>query len=171
MKRAVKERKSASAGADWACKTGLCKFIVSFLIIFAVAVLGNVFTSMGVNDAWYQSIKPSITPPNYVFPIAWTILYVLIAISLFLVWLNPKVKMKYIWMSYGSNFVLNVLWCYLFFGARLLQIAFYEIVVMWITILLMIYASYKIDKKAAWLLVPYLLWVSFASVLNFLAAF
>lgn len=144
--------------------------IISFLITIAVAFLGSIFTSANTQSQWYQQIKPSITPPNFVFPIAWTILFFLIALSLYFTWTNAKKNQKAIVaLAFGLNFVFNILWSLFFFGLRNPLLGFIDIILVWLTIWAMLIVSWKIDKKAAWLLVPYLLWVSFASVLNFLA--
>jgi len=147
--------------------------IICFVIIIIVAFLGSLFTSKGTNSAWYQQIKPSITPPNFVFPIAWAILFILIALSLFFAWTNAKnnKEKKMIGWFFGINFILNILWSFLFFSQRLLSWAFIEIIIMWLSIVAMIIFSRKTSKLAAWLLIPYLIWVTFASVLTFMAAF
>ena len=144
--------------------------IFSFVIVFIVAFMGSLFTDIG---PWYESVKPSITPPSFVFPIAWTILFILIALSLYFALVNSKnkgQKKKIAWV-YGLNFILNILWSLLFFTLKKPKLAFAEIIILWLSIAGMILVSWKIDKKAGWLLLPYLLWVAFASVLTFLIAF
>ena len=142
----------------------------SFIIVIIVAFLGSLFTADNTKSQWYESIKPSITPPNFVFPIVWTALFVLIAFSLFFSWTKARKKKK-ILSLYGINFVLNILWSAFFFSLRQPIIAFIDLILLWITILLLIKINWKNNKKAAWLLVPYLIWVTFAGVLNFLIAF
>jgi len=144
----------------------------SFVIVFGVALIGSWFTNGNTDGEWYQSIKPSITPPNYVFPIVWNILFVMISISLYLVWIksNNKNKKKVAWV-FGVNLFLNALWSFLFFYLKNPVASFFEIIALWLSILLMIKASWKIDRRASYLLVPYLIWVSFASYLNWLIAF
>jgi tryptophan-rich sensory protein len=140
--------------------------IACFIIVSLVAFTGSLFTNSSVNSSWYESVKPSITPPNYVFPIAWTILFVLIAFSLYFAWVKARNK-KLLATVYCLNFDLNMAWSMLYFGFRNPLAAFYQIIVLWLSIVLMIAYTRKIDKRAAWLLVPYLLWVSFAAILNF----
>lgn len=142
--------------------------VVCFLVVGFVAFVGSLFTSKSVNSEWYNQIKPSITPPNFVFPVVWTALFILIAVSLYYAWMSSKNK-KLLACVYGLNFDLNMLWSFLYFGIKNPAAAFYQIIILWISIVLMIYYVRKIDKRAAWLLVPYLLWVSFAGVLNFLS--
>ncbi len=153
-------------------KVRIVPLIVSFAIVILVAFLGGLFTSSGTTSSWYHEIKPSITPPNFVFPIAWTILFVLIAISLYLAWTSAeKEQKKKIALFYGINLFLNVLWSFIFFGMRNPTLAFAEVILLWGSIFLMISAARRVNKTSAWLLVPYLLWVAFASLLNYLAMF
>jgi len=144
--------------------------IVSVVIIMVVAGVGGLFTSANTGSEWYESIKPSITPPNWIFPIVWNILFLLIAISLYLILISKEQKTKVL-IAYLINFILNILWSFLFFSQKLTKIAFFELLVLWISVIFMISLAYKIDKKAAYLLVPYLLWLTFAGILNYLAAF
>jgi tryptophan-rich sensory protein len=147
-------------------------FFFSLLIVYFVAFVGSIFTSVNVNSAWYESIKPSITPPNWVFPIAWSILFFLIALAMYFSWINArKTGKRDIVLIFGINLLLNILWSVFYFGMKELKIAFFDLILLWISIWFMIFLTYKVDKKAAWLLVPYLLWVSFAGVLNYLSAF
>jgi tryptophan-rich sensory protein len=150
--------------------------ILSFVVVYAVAFAGGVFTSKGVNSFWYLTVKPSITPPNWVFPVVWNILFFLIAVSLYLVLVhkeNKKGKSARLKaeIAFSINLVLNFLWSFLYFYLRNPTLAFFDLILMWLSIAAMIYFSYKISKKTAWLLVPYLLWVAFAGVLNYLSAF
>ncbi len=148
--------------------------ILSFIIVFGfLAGLGSLVMDNGPNTSWYESIKPAITPPGWVFPIAWNLLFILIAFSLYFVWTSAKKKEdknKIIW-AFSANFILNVLWSLFFFGMKNPLLGFMDIILVWFTIVIMIFVSGKMSKKAAWLLVPYLLWVSFASVLNGLIVF
>jgi tryptophan-rich sensory protein len=153
-------------------RSHLAVLIWSFIIVILVAFLGSIFTSKSVGTEWYQSIKPSITPPSFVFPIAWSILFFLIALSLYLVWIfSTKQEKRKIILVYGLNFVLNILWSVLYFGLHQTKLAFFEIIILFLSILLMISVSYKIKRMSSYLLVPYLLWVGFASVLTYLSAF
>ncbi|MFH1421009.1 MAG: TspO/MBR family protein [Candidatus Aenigmatarchaeota archaeon] len=141
--------------------------ILSFIAVFVVAAIGSSVTTIG---AWYESIKPSITPPNFVFPIAWTTLFILIAISLYFAWTSSnKKEKKNIAVVYGANFVLNITWSALFFSLQNTKAAFVDIIFLWFSIVAMIIVAWKADKRASLMLVPYLAWVSFATLLNFLA--
>ena len=147
--------------------------VFSFLIVFAVAFIGSLFTSSNTDTEWYNSIKPEITPPNWVFPIVWNILFILIALSLYFAWINSQTKKdkRNIIMAFGINFILNIFWSILYFGLKNPFLAFIEIFFLWVSIVLMTYVVFNINRKAGYLLIPYLLWVSFAVVLNYLSVF
>lgn len=148
-------------------------FAACLIAVYIAAGIGSLFTSKNVNDVWYLYNKPSITPPNWVFPVVWNILFVLIAISLFIAWTsakNRKQKWK-IGIAFGTNLALNALWSYLFFGLQNPAAGFIDIIALIATIIWMMAVCWKIDRRASYLLVPYLLWVSFASILNFLFIF
>ncbi len=151
-------------------KFNLLVFIACIIIVFAAGFLGSIFTSLGAQSKWYQSVRPAITPPNYIFPIVWNVLFFLIALALYFAWrsANKKERTSVAW-AFGINLVLNALWSYLYFGNEKPELAFIDLIGIWITILVMIKVSWKIDKKSAWLLVPYLIWVSFAGILNYLS--
>lgn len=154
-------------------KINLKTLIISFAVVFLTALIGSFFTGSETKSQWYESIKPSITPPNYVFPIVWNILFFLIALSLYLSFVSAKTKILQtkVKMIFALNLLFNLLWSYFFFTLKNPLIAFFDLLILWITILLMIFLVKKINKTAAFLLVPYLLWVSFAGILNFLMAF
>jgi tryptophan-rich sensory protein len=143
-----------------------------FIAVYFAGFIGTIFTSENVNSNWYNQIKPSITPPNIVFPIVWTILYFLIALALYFSWIKSaknKIKRRNMEIAFAVNLVLNALWTLFYFGMHNILLAFIDIILLLISIVAMIYFSYKIDKKSVYLLVPYLLWVCFATVLNYLS--
>jgi tryptophan-rich sensory protein len=145
-------------------------FLLSFAFVIVAAFLGSLFTSSEVNSAWYQSIKPSITPPNFVFPIAWTTLFILIALSMFFSLSKSKKEDKRkIYTIFTINLILNVLWSVLFFGMHNPSTAFLCLIALWYSIFMMIVALLKINKPAAYMLIPYYLWVTFAGILNYLS--
>lgn len=131
---------------------------------FLAGIIGSLFEP----GTWYDLLeKPSWTPPDIVFPIIWPLLYLLMGISAWLVWR----KMGYARASQALNLfilqlVLNAGWSWLFFGMHMVGPAFAEIILLWIIILLVTHRFLNHDKLAGWLMVPYLLWVGFASVLN-----
>ena len=141
--------------------------IPCIIFVFMFALLGSLFTNTG---EWYEQIKPSITPPNYVFPIVWTILFLMISFSLyFSIIHSQKNQKKEIIFIFLINLVLNLFWSILYFGMQNPVYAFIEIFFLEASIAWLIFATYKIDKKAAYLLIPYFLWVGFAMILNFLS--
>lgn len=145
----------------------------SFALVFFAAFLGSVLTSPSANSQWYDSIKPSITPPNFVFPIVWNVIFFLVALSLYISWTSAKNKdaKKPIAIVFGVNLLLNVLWSFLFFAKQNPFGAFFDLIALWLTIAAMIFTVYRINKTSSYLLIPYLLWVSFAGVLNYIIAF
>jgi len=152
-------------------KLNLKLLALCLLIVYTVAFAGSLFTASNVNTDWYKSIRPAITPPNFVFPIVWNFLFFLIALSLYFAWKNSEKKeKKKIALAFGTNFVLNILWSGIFFSLKLPVVSFFEILILLVSILFMILVVKK-TKIAALLLGPYFLWVAFASVLNFLIAF
>ncbi len=142
--------------------------VVSLIIVLGISFVGSLFTSGNTDSSWYLENKPSFTPPSWVFGPVWTILYLLIALSLYFVWTKAKRnEKKKIVVIYGINLVANVLWSYLFFGIQNPLLSFIDLLVIFGSIIGMMVVAEKIDRKVAWLLVPYLLWVGFAGVLNF----
>ena len=140
--------------------------IVSILIAYAAAFLGSLVTTPSIAN-WYATLnKPSFNPPNYLFGPVWTLLFTLMAISAYLVWRKQK-KITAELKIYGVQLGLNFLWSYLFFGLQRPGLALFEILLLWIFIALTITKFYKVDKLAAYLLIPYILWVSFAAFLNY----
>ena len=150
-------------------KFNIISFIICILIVFSVAGLGSLFTAGNSSGEWYESIKPSITPPSFVFPIVWNILFFLIAVSLYFTWQSANKSQKIqVAIVFGINFILNIFWSYLYFYLRKPPLAFIEIFFLLASILSMIIVTWKIDKKSSYLLIPYLLWVCFATILNYL---
>ncbi len=143
------------------------KLILCILIPLSIGAIGGITTASGVND-WYLTIqKPSFNPPNYLFGPVWTFLYLLMGISLFMIIQSPKSTLrKNAIIIFIIQLFLNFLWSFLFFKYQLLGLAFIEIILIWISIFSMILIFRKINKTAAYLQLPYILWVSFATVLN-----
>lgn len=145
------------------------KLIASLIIPLAAGWIGSVFTMPAI-DSWYSTlVKPSFNPPDAVFGPVWSILYFLMGVSLYLVWREgasvPRVNFAI--GIFGVQIILNTLWSIVFFGMESPGGALLVIGLLWIAILANIFAFARISKMAAYLLVPYLLWVSFAAVLNF----
>ena len=145
--------------------TGL---IVSLLVCLAAGGLGAMATTPEI-DGWYRTIeKPLWNPPDAVFGPVWTTLYIMMAISAWLVWRTDKAKASKLPLSFFSvQLLLNVGWSWIFFHFHQLGWAFAEIIVLWLAIVATTLAFFRVSKLAGALMVPYLAWVSFASVLNF----
>ncbi|MBN2587169.1 MAG: tryptophan-rich sensory protein [Candidatus Fermentibacteraceae bacterium] len=138
-----------------------------FLAIWVLASLSAGFIgSRFPPGEWYETLeKPSFNPPGWIFGPVWTLLYILMGTAAWLVWKEQGFSPALI--LFIAQLALNALWSYLFFGANRPDLAFFEIVVLWVLILLTMIFFWKARTLAGALLVPYLLWVSFASVLNF----
>lgn len=145
------------------------KLILAILIPLLVGATSGFFTVTGVGS-WYQTLqKPSWNPPNWIFGPVWTTLYILMGIALFLVWkagTSPEVKRMAITL-FALQLVFNFFWSFIFFNQHAVGWAFVEIIGMWLLILATIFAFANINRTAAWLLVPYISWVSFAGMLNY----
>jgi benzodiazapine receptor len=154
---------------SWVGVRDFLKLVISILMCLAVGFIGSFFTSVSVTT-WYVTLsKPSFTPPNWVFMPVWTLLYLLMGISLFLVWREgTDHKIVRIALSlFLIQLLLNLLWSMLFFGFRSPLAGLVDLAVLWVFIFLTILAFYNVSKKAATLILPYFLWVSFAFLLNF----
>lgn len=147
------------------------KLFASLTITLAAAFLGSVFTMPAVRS-WYLTInKPSWNPPNWLFGPVWTVLFLMMGVSLYIVWSRKMTsKVTTALRLFAAQLVLNVLWSMFFFGTGNFWLAFGEIIVLWFFILFTIAGFRRVSKTAAWLLVPYILWVTFASYLNFTLA-
>ena len=150
-------------------KFDLLKLAAAILICLSAGAIGSIFTTPAI-DSWYaQLIKPAFNPPNWIFGPVWTLLFVLMGIALYLVWqkgLKKKENKLAFWLFIVHLF-FNTLWSILFFGLKNPGAAFGEIIFLWLFIIYLIFHFCNIDKKAAYLLFPYFLWVSFAALLNY----
>jgi benzodiazapine receptor len=145
------------------------KLIISILICEMAGVAGSIFTTPAI-PTWYEGlVKPSFVPPSWLFAPVWITLYLLMGIAFYLVWkderVNPSVRGGV--LLFSSQLVLNILWSYLFFGLQSPLYGLIDIVLLWIFIVLTTIQFKKVSKTAFLLMLPYLLWVSFAAVLNF----
>jgi translocator protein len=143
--------------------------LAGFVVIcFAAAGIGSLLTSRSVGT-WYQQLnKPPWTPPDSVFGPVWTALYLLMAVSAWLVWVRAGLAKSHTALSvFFAQLALNVLWSALFFAMRNPAAALGEIAVLWVVILATAVLFWRIRPLSGWLMLPYLLWVSFAGFLNF----
>ncbi|WP_207481439.1 TspO/MBR family protein [Arenibaculum pallidiluteum] len=141
---------------------------VAFLVAVAVAgAIGSAATLPSI-PTWYAGlVKPGFTPPNWLFPPAWTALYVLMAVSAWLVWRQGgRVPVRGPLAAWGIQLALNALWSVLFFGLHRPGLALVEILLLWAAVAWTLLSFRAVSRPAAWLLVPYLLWLSYAVALN-----
>lgn len=145
------------------------KLIIAVTVPVAVGAASGFFTVTGA-DSWYKTIqKPSWNPPNWIFGPVWTTLYVMMGIGLFLVWKTDtgrKLKRAAV-LLFSVQLVLNFFWSFIFFNQQQIGWALVEIILLWVFILLTIFSFSKVSRPAAWLMVPYISWVSFATILNY----
>ena len=143
------------------------KFAICILLPFAVGGISATYTIEAIPN-WYTTIqKPSFNPPNWVFGPVWTTLYVLMGVSFYLVLQKcTKEQVKSVVAIFGIQLTFNFFWSIIFFHWHAIGLAFADILLMWVSILLMIRWFYKISPLAAYMNIPYILWVSFASLLN-----
>jgi len=138
-----------------------------FAICLGAGGLGSFFTANGVRD-WYPRLrKPAGTPPSWIFGPVWTALYVLMAISAWLVWREYGRGALPALLIFFAQLALNVAWSGIFFGSRMPGVAFLEIVILSLAIIFNCFIFYRLQPISALLLVPYLLWVGYAAYLNF----
>ena len=145
------------------------KLIFCIFICLFAGFIGSFFTTPAI-PTWYATLlKPSFAPPNWVFFPVWTSLFIMMGISLFLVWQKgwEDRKVKTAFYIFAVQLALNVLWSVAFFGFRSPLLGLMEIIILWIAILATTLSFMNVSRTAAYLLVPYILWVSFAAILNF----
>lgn len=148
------------------------KLAIAIVISELAGIIGSLFTAPAI-PTWYATLaRPSFAPPNWVFAPVWTILFALMGIASFLIWqkrtdaaMRPSANKAL--AIFGIQLVLNILWSFIFFGMHNPGWAFVDIIALWIALLVTIVSFSKISKWAGYLLIPYIVWVSFAGVLNY----
>ena len=146
----------------------ILKLVISILVCQCAGLIGSIFTTPAI-PTWYAALeKPPFTPPNWLFAPAWVTLYVLMAIAAFLIWRKglSQEGAKSALLIFLIQLVLNALWSVVFFGFESLLGGVIVILVLWVFILFTILKFYKLSTTAGSLLLPYILWVSFATILN-----
>lgn len=136
-------------------------WFVFFGLVFAAAASGAIFKP----GAWYDTLqKPSWNPPDWAFPVVWSVLYIMIAVAGVLIWRAEGfgVAMAF----WGAQLVLNAVWSALFFGVKRMDWAFFEVCLLWLSIVGFIAVAWPVSSTAALLFVPYLVWVTIAATLN-----
>lgn len=144
------------------------KLFISIIICQIAGIIGSLFTSKSIST-WYAFLnKPSFNPPNWIFAPVWIFLYILMGISFYLIWVKEDVKnFGFLLSLFIFQLVLNSFWTIIFFGLQSPLYAFIEIMVLWVSILLCIIFFFPVSKTSFALLIPYIIWVSFAAILNY----
>lgn len=136
------------------------------LIIIILLTLIISFLSMNKIDGWYLNLNKSIlTPPGYIFSIVWTILYILMSISVWIIWKKEN-KITFPIQLYIIQLILNFAWSPVFFRYRMINESLFLLLLIWMLVFIIIDLFYSINKKAGLLLIPYLIWLTFALYLN-----
>ncbi len=145
-------------------------YLVIPLVTILVALLGSFFTSQGMD--WYDATitRPELTPPKWLFPIAWNLIFLFTTISALIIWNKGKKdrNFKLIIGLFIANAILNLLWSLLFFKLQLIFPALIEMVLLEITNIALLLLTWRVSKPASLLLLPYALWVGFATYLTYL---
>ena len=141
---------------------------LQFILFILIAFLPGIFGSFFKPGLWYETLsKPSFTPPGWIFGPVWTMLYITIGISGYLAWQATNSFLKRnAFIVYTMQLILNGLWSWIFFGLHNIEIALILIIILWMVILINTVLFTKLKKVSGLLLLPYLLWVSFATLLN-----
>ena len=145
------------------------KLAVAIVVTQLAGIIGSLFTFSAI-PTWYATLtKPALNPPSWVFGPVWTTLYVLMGVSAFLIWQKgwQRKDVKVALSVYGIQLILNALWSIVFFGMQSPGLALVNIALLFISIVLTMILFYKLSRPAMYLLIPYILWVSFASYLNY----
>ena len=145
-------------------------YVIAAIIMCELAgVIGSIFTTSAI-PTWYVTLnQPSFNPPAWLFGPVWTLLYALMGIAAFLVWNKgwARIDVRKAIYIFIFQLIINAAWSVIFFGLQNPAAAFVDIIVLWLAILATMLSFAKISKPAVWLLAPYILWVSFAAVLNY----
>lgn len=145
------------------------RLIISLALPQLAGIVGSLFTTSAI-PTWYATLqRPSFSPPNWLFGPAWITLYILMGISIYLIWQKVEQNktargaIRLFWI----HLFFNAIWSIIFFGLQNPGLAFVNIIIIWLLIIALMIKFWKINRWATYLLIPYLLWVSFASVLNY----
>ncbi|MBU2579827.1 tryptophan-rich sensory protein [Patescibacteria group bacterium] len=145
------------------------RLIISLALPQLAGIVGSLFTTSAI-PTWYATLqRPSFSPPNWIFGPAWITLYILMGISVYLIWQKVEKNktargaIRLFWI----HLFFNAIWSIIFFGLQNPGLAFVNIIIIWLLIIALMIKFWKINRWATYLLIPYLLWVSFASLLNY----
>ena len=145
----------------------ILKLVASLLLPLGIGGIAGIFTTDAI-PGWYATLnQPSFNPPNWVFGPVWTTLYTILGISLFMIWkLDAGKERNQSILIFMVQLLLNFCWSFFFFYFKMIGVALADIFVLWVTIILMLVRFYKVKPLAAYINIPYLLWVTFATALN-----
>ena len=147
-------------------RSNAVRFVASVVICEAAGLIGSVFTISAI-PGWYATLqKPWFTPPNWLFAPVWLTLYFLMGVTLYFLW-GKRQQAGAALGAFAFQLILNVVWSVVFFGAHELFYGFVAIVALWVMILVTMALSYRVSRSASALLLPYMLWVTIASALNY----
>lgn len=148
-------------------KSQIFKLLASLALPLCLGAIAGLFTAEAVPE-WYETLnRPSFNPPNWLFGPVWTTLYMLLGISLFLIWKQSASKERNLAIFvFLLQQALNFGWSFIFFYFNMIGFALIEIILLWISIIVMLVLFYKIKPMAAYINIPYLIWVTFAAILN-----
>ena len=145
------------------------KLVTAIVVSELAGIIGSIFTISAIPN-WYTTLtKPTLNPPSWIFGPVWTTLYALMGTAAFLVWKKglDRADVRKALFVFGLQLLLNATWSIIFFGLQSPGWAFVNVILMWLAIIWTMILFYKISKISTWLLVPYILWVSFAMYLNY----
>ena len=145
----------------------LQKFILSLILCLGGGWLTGLLTGHGAKQWYPHLIKPAATPPDYLFPVVWAVLYSMMAVALTLVWISKTAQKKRAFACFGVQLFLNFIWSFLFFYLENPGIALVDIVLLWIFTVLTVGAMWRHTHWGSYLLFPYLVWITYAVYLNF----
>ena len=147
-------------------KINLKKLLISLAISLGTGLLSGLISMSGM-DSFETVVQPPLAPPAFLFPIVWTILYILMGISSYIVWESDSENKQKALAVYGLQLAVNFFWSIIFFNYQAYLFALIWIILLWVLIIIMIYEFSKVSKLSAILQIPYLLWVTFATYLTF----
>jgi tryptophan-rich sensory protein len=139
----------------------------SFAVFVGLVIAAAAFGGQWGAGPWYNALsKPGWTPPNWLFPVAWTVLYLMMAVAGWLIWETPHPSRPVLLAVWGAQLLLNALWSYIFFGRKDIGVALAELSGLWVLIAVFVVLAWPVNREAALLFLPYLIWVSYAGALN-----
>jgi tryptophan-rich sensory protein len=139
----------------------------SFAVFVGLVIAAAAFGGQWGAGPWYNALsKPGWTPPNWLFPVAWTVLYLMMAVAGWLIWETPHSSRPVLLAVWGAQLLLNALWSYIFFERKDIGLALADLSGLWVLIAVFVVLAWPVNREAALLFLPYLAWVTYAGALN-----